>query len=268
MLKKINLLIIFLSFVIQINLFAESQGNPGEVFPVLVQPNKDYTNLTIEIDGSMYELVALPFSKQGQYINVRDRNIYIIEKDFGESRITIQDLSKVTLSDRDAQRAYKESQLIKKAISISSTQFKSNFKFLKPVDGLISSRYGKKRYINGLPRSPHLALDIAAPTGTKIISPEFGKIILVGDFFYSGNYVVVDHGYGLITSYSHLSKVAVKEGQLIDKGQKIGEVGSTGRVTGPHLHWTVYLNQIRINPEILIDKTYLDTLLELNINII
>ena len=65
-----------------------------------------------------------------------------------------------------------------------------------------------------------------------------------------------------------MSKVAVKEGQLIDKGQKIGEVGSTGRVTGPHLHWTVYLNQIRINPEILIDKTYLDTLLELNINII
>ena len=114
MLKKINLFIIFLSFVIQINLFAESQGNPGEVFPLLVQPNKDYTNLTIEIDGSMYELVALPFSKQGQYINVRDRNIYIIEKDFGESRITIQDSSKVTLSDRDAQRAYKESQLIKK----------------------------------------------------------------------------------------------------------------------------------------------------------
>tara|TARA_B100000941_G_scaffold106834_1_gene74713 strand:- start:1111 stop:1896 length:786 start_codon:yes stop_codon:yes gene_type:complete len=260
-LKKINHLIIFLSFVIQINLFAELQGNPGEVFPVLVQPNKDYTNLTLEIDGSVYELVALPFSKQGEYIKVNDKNIYIIEKDFGESRITIQDSSKVTLNDRDAQRAYKESQLIKKAISISSTQFKSNFKFLKPVDGLISSRYGKKRYINDLPRSPHLALDIAAPKGTKIISPEFGKIILIGDFFYSGNYMVIDHGHGLISSYSHLSKVTVKEGQLVDKGQKIGEVGSTGRVTGPHLHWTVYLNQIRINPEILIDENYLDTIL-------
>lgn len=268
MLKKINYLTIFLSLVVQINLYAKLQGNPGEVFPILVKPNIAHKNFTVEIDGSHYELVALPFTKQGEYIEVGDKNIYIIEKDFGESRITIQDSSKVTLSDKDAQRAYKESQLIKKAISISSTQFKSNFKFLKPVDGLISSRYGKKRYINGLPRSPHLALDIAAPTGTKIISPEFGKIILIGDFFYSGNYVVIDHGYGLITSYSHLSKVTVKEGQLIDKGQKIGEVGSTGRVTGPHLHWTVYLNQIRINPEILIDKTYLDTLLELNINII
>jgi len=261
MLKKINYLLISLSFVIQINLHAELHGNPGEVFPILVKPSKAYKNLTVKIDGSEYELVALPFSKQGQYIKIGDKNIYITEKDFGESRITIQDSSKVTLSDKDVQRTYKESQLIKKAISTSSTQFKSNFKFLKPVDGLISSRYGKKRYINGLPRSPHLALDIAAPEGTKIISPGFGKVILIGDFFYSGNYVVIDHGYGLITSYSHLSKVVVKEGQLIDKGQKIGDVGSTGRVTGPHLHWTVYLNQIKINPEIMIDENYLDRIL-------
>ena len=261
MLKKINYLTIFLCLVVQINLHAKLQGNPGEVFPILVKPNIAHKNFTVEIDGSHYELVALPFSKQGEYIEVGDKNIYIIEKDFGESRITIQDSSKVTLSNKDAQRAYKESQLIKKAISKYSTQFKSNFKFLKPVDGLISSRYGKKRYINEFPRSPHLALDIAAPTGTKIISPEFGEIVLIGDFFYSGNYVVIDHGHGLITSYSHLSEVFVKEGQFIDKGQKIGEVGSTGRVTGPHLHWTVYLNQIRINPEIMIDEDYLDSIL-------
>ena len=261
MLKKINYLIIFLCFAVQINLYAELQGNPGEVFPIIVEPNTTYKNFTVEIDGSIYELIALPFAKQGEYIKVGERNIYIVKKDFGESRITIQDSSKVTLSDTDAQRAYKESQQIKKAISTSSTQFKSNFKFLQPVDGLISSRYGKKRYINELPRSPHLALDIAAPAGTKIISPEFGKVILIGDFFYSGNYIVIDHGHGLITSYSHLSKVIVKEGQLIDKGQKIGEVGSTGRVTGPHLHWTVYLNQVRINPEIMLDENYLDRIL-------
>ena len=261
MFKKTNYLLIALSFLIQINLHAKLQGNPGEVFPILAKPNKSYKNLTVEIDGSVYELLPLPFSKQGQYIEIGDKNIYVVEKDFGESRITIQDSSKVTLSDEDAQRAYKESQLIRKAISTSSTQFRSNFKFLKPVDGLISSRYGKKRYINGLPRSPHLALDIAAPTGTKIISPEFGEIVLIGDFFYSGNYIVIDHGHGLITSYSHLSEVFVKEGQFIDKGQKIGEVGSTGRVTGPHLHWTVYLNQIRINPEIMIDENYLGSIL-------
>ena len=247
-------MIIILSSVFQINLYAELQGNPGEVFPVLVKPNKAYKNLTVEIDGSVYELLPLPFSKQGQYIEIGDKNIYVVQKDFGESRITIQDSSKVTLSDKDAQRAYKESQLIKKAISTSSTQFRSNFKFLKPVDGLISSRYGKKRYINGLPRSPHLALDIAAPTGTKIISPEFGEIVLIGDFFYSGNYIVIDHGHGLITSYSHLSEVFVKEGQFIDKGQKIGEVGSTGRSTGPHLDWRINWFSERLDPALFIKK--------------
>ena len=107
MLKKINYLIIFLCFAIQINLFAELQGSPGEVFPVKVEPNTTYKYLTVDIDGSIYELVALPFSKQGEYIKVGGRNIYIVKKDFGESRITIQDSSKVTLSDTDAQRAYK-----------------------------------------------------------------------------------------------------------------------------------------------------------------
>ena len=112
-----------------------------------------------------------------------------------------------------------------------------------------------------MPRSPHLALDIAAPTGTKIISPAKGKIVLIGNFFYAGNYVVIDHGYGLLSSYSHLSSVNVVKNELVNKGHKIGEIGSTGRVTGPHLHWTVYLNKTRVNPELLIKENYLESLL-------
>ena len=79
--------------------------------------------------------------------------------------------------------------------------------------------------------------------------------------FYSGNFIVIDHGRGLISSYSHLSSVSVSEGDILNKGQKIGEVGSTGRVTGPHLHWTVYYEKVRINPESLIKDGYLKTLL-------
>ena len=130
-----------------------------------------------------------------------------------------------------------------------------------PVVGIISSRYGKKRFINDEPRSPHLALDIAAPEGTKIVSPSEGKIILIGNFFYAGNYVIIDHGYGLMSSYSHLSKIDVKVDQIINKGQKIGEVGSTGRVTGPHLHWSVYLDNTRINPESIIKDNFLESIL-------
>ena len=104
-------------------------------------------------------------------------------------------------------------------------------------------------------------MDIAAPEGTPVVSPAKGNIILVGNFFYSGNYIVIDHGYGLLTSYSHLSKVSIEENQIVEKGQKIGAIGSTGRVTGPHLHWTVYFEKIRINPELIIQENFLKKLL-------
>ena len=166
----------------------------------------------------------------------------------------------VNLSKEDSKTAFKESQLISNALKTYSQMHKSKLDFLKPVDGVISSRYGKKRFINDLPRSPHLALDIAAPTGTTIIAPAYGKVILTGNFFYSGNYLILDHGYGLLTSYSHLSMIEVSEGQLVKQGQKIGEVGATGRVTGPHLHWTVYLNGTRINPESIIKENFLESI--------
>ena len=166
----------------------------------------------------------------------------------------------VNLSKEDSERVFKESRLISNALKTYSQIYKSKLDFLKPVDGVISSRYGKKRFINELPRSPHLALDIAAPTGTTIIAPAYGKVILTGNFFYSGNYLILDHGYGLLTSYSHLSVIEVSEGQLVKQGQKIGEVGATGRVTGPHLHWTVYLNGTRINPESIIKENFLESI--------
>jgi len=167
----------------------------------------------------------------------------------------------VNLSKEDSDRAFRESKKIQKALNTFSKILKPDLNFINPVEGVISSRYGKKRFINNQPRSPHLSLDIAAAEGTKIISPSKGKVILVGDFFYAGNYIIIDHGFGLISSYSHLSSVQVSENQLIEKGQKIGEVGSTGRVTGPHLHWTVYLNKVRVNPESILKKNFLESLL-------
>ena len=125
-----------------------------------------------------------------------------------------------------------------------------------------SSRYCKKRFINNSPRSPHLALDIAAPEWSPIIAPAYGKVILTGNFFYGGNYIILDNGYGMLSSYSNLSEILVKKGDILNQSDLIGKVGSTGRVTGPHLHWTVYLNEIRINPESLLKDNYLNTLLE------
>tara|TARA_B100001248_G_scaffold244154_1_gene212974 strand:- start:176 stop:979 length:804 start_codon:yes stop_codon:yes gene_type:complete len=251
------LFLILISFYINSN----NYGDPGEIFAIKVTDQNKSNNLILPIKNSLYKLIPLPFEKQNSIIEVDGYKININHKDFGESRIIIKNNSMVNLSKKDSDRTFKEYQLIQKKLGKFSTSLKPNLEFMLPVVGIISSRYGKKRFINDEPRSPHLALDIAAPEGTKIVSPSEGKIILIGNFFYAGNYVIIDHGYGLMSSYSHLSKIDVKVDQIINKGQKIGEVGSTGRVTGPHLHWTVYLNKIRINPESLTKENYLESLL-------
>ena len=240
---------------------AERFGDPGEIIAIKASSDDIDKYLTVEINESLYKLIPLPFEKQNKSIYVNDEKININQKDFGESRITIKNNSMVNLSKEDSDRAFKESKIIQKALNNYSKFLVPDLNFISPVEGVISSRYGKKRYINNQPRSPHLSLDIAAAEGTKIISPSKGEVILVGDFFYSGNFIVIDHGFGLISTYSHLSSVLVKENEFIKKGQKIGEVGSTGRVTGPHLHWTVYLNKVRINPESIIQENFLESLL-------
>lgn len=216
--------------------------------------------LSKEYKGSEYVIFGVPYSLVENIVNIENNKIVISPKNYGESRINITDSSKVSLSAENQARATKEALLIKGNIGTYSDILLSDLDFKLPVDGIISSKFGKKRYINDMPRSPHMALDIAAPEGTSIFSPSAGKVILVGDFFYGGKYVLLDHGMGLLTSYSHMSRVNVKEGMVIKKGKEIGLVGSSGRVTGPHLHWTVYLNKERVNPELFLNNNIVKTI--------
>lgn len=120
--------------------------------------------------------------------------------------------------------------------------------FIEPTHGRISGRFGSRRVINGQPRSPHSGEDIAAPRGTAVAAMNTGMVSLTIDHFFTGKGVILDHGVGLFSMYFHLAETSVKKGQLVKKGQTIGKVGSTGRATGPHLHWGVRLNGSRINP--------------------
>jgi murein DD-endopeptidase MepM/ murein hydrolase activator NlpD len=254
---------IFFIFFISSELKSEIVIDPGEMVAVKISTCPDLKNKEIffyTFNKIEYAIIPSPFSKNSRIMSGYSVPIKINKKDFGESRITILDVSKVNLSEEDSQRAYKESQLIRDSLKSYSKDIKPSLKFISPVDGIISSRYGKQRYINDQPRSPHLALDIAAAEGTKIIAPAPGKVILIGDFFYSGNYLILDHGFGLLSSYSHMSKIHVNAGDYLNQGDIIGEVGSTGRVTGPHLHWSVYLEKQRINPESLISKNFFEKL--------
>ncbi|WP_321394347.1 M23 family metallopeptidase [Emcibacter sp.] len=119
-----------------------------------------------------------------------------------------------------------------------------------PVKGRISGHFGNHRILNGKPRSPHTGMDIAAPEGTPVVAPWGGRVTLVADLYYTGNTVIIDHGYGVSTVYCHLSSVAVEEGQEIGQGADLGKVGMTGRATGPHLHWGLNWYGERLNPEL------------------
>jgi murein DD-endopeptidase MepM/ murein hydrolase activator NlpD len=127
-----------------------------------------------------------------------------------------------------------------------------SLEFITPVEGRISSPFGKRRILNDQPRSPHSGLDIAAPEGTPIKAAAAGIVRATGDYFFNGNTVLIDHGQGLITMYCHLSKIKVELNATVEQGEVIGLVGQTGRVTGPHLHFSVNLNQARVDPALFI----------------
>ena len=117
-----------------------------------------------------------------------------------------------------------------------------------PLSGRYSSSFGKRRVLNGQPRSPHSGLDIAAPEGTPVESIAAGRVAAVGDYFFNGKTVMVDHGQGLISMYCHLSEIEVAPGEEVTPDSVVGKVGKTGRVTGAHLHLSVSLNNARVDP--------------------
>ena len=122
-------------------------------------------------------------------------------------------------------------------------------KFDWPVPGIISGPFGNQRVLNGKPMEPHFGIDIAAPAGTPIAAPAPARVVLVGpDFYLEGGLTILDHGHGVTTCYLHQSKQTVKVGDMVARGQVIGEVGMTGRATGPHLHWGLNWFQMRLDP--------------------
>ena len=120
--------------------------------------------------------------------------------------------------------------------------------FNQPVAGRVSSVFGQRRVLNGQPRNPHSGLDLAADAGTPIQAPAPATVAMTGDLYFNGKTLFLDHGQGLVTMYCHLSAIAVREGDAVARGQVLGQVGMTGRTTGPHLHWSVSLNGNRVDP--------------------
>jgi murein DD-endopeptidase MepM/ murein hydrolase activator NlpD len=176
----------------------------------------------------------------------------------GARTYTVQHLtvaqSMVELDPETERRANEESARLRTLYRTVSGERMWRDRFLRPVAGdSPGTGFGARRVINGHARAPHSGIDFAAPTGTPVVATNRGRVVLTAHFFFPGRLVIVDHGLGLHTAYFHLDTIAVTEGQLVARGETLGTVGMTGRVTGPHLHFAAQVGTARIDPAVLLE---------------
>lgn len=170
---------------------------------------------------------------------------------YAEQRLSVApkhvELTPENLARHERERAHQA-----EVIATVSAPPPATLRLRQPVPGPRSSSFGLRRVFNGQSRNPHSGMDIAAPVGTPVVAPLAGRVADVGDYFFNGGTVWLDHGGGLLTMYCHLSAVHVKVGDLVRAGDRIADVGATGRVTGPHLHWSVSLNRAMVDPALFL----------------
>lgn len=181
------------------------------------------------------------------------RQIRVGSYPYEVQHINLQDDSQVNLSAEDLARVQRENRKIGALWSLESPR-RFELPLSPPLDPLPpSGRFGARRFFNDQPRSPHSGADFKAQAGTSVKASAEGIVALIGDFFFSGKSVFVDHGDGLISMCFHLSEIAVEEGAWVNRGDLLGRVGATGRATGPHLHFGVRWHQARIDPRLLLE---------------
>lgn len=249
---------------------------PGEVIRVAIQEKQPLSRVRIEFSGKIYNLkkhvaptqwmtligldldmepgiyfMNLTFLYQGGKIEKYKEAVKVEPKEFPVKHLWV-DEKYVTPPAEVIERIQVESALVSSLYKIYSQEWYGDGKFIVPCTGKASPNFGERRFFNEKPRSPHSGVDISAITGTPVHASNSGKVLLATNLYYSGNTVIIDHGLGVISMYCHFSKIDVERGQFVNKGDKIGEVGATGRVTGPHLHWGIKVLNSRVDPFSLI----------------
>ncbi len=179
----------------------------------------------------------------------------VADRDFDVQRIDGLPPDKVEPRTPEQQRAVEES-WVKKRAAFETAAAGDGYAhgFIAAVDGITSGAWGRQRILNGEPKSPHGGWDIAADAGTPIVAPAAGVVTLADpDLYFEGGSIFLDHGNGLVSVMIHMSKIDVEAGQRVERGEKIGEVGSTGRTTGPHLHWGLkWRDKFYLDPELAV----------------
>jgi peptidase M23-like protein len=213
-------------------------GNPGKWQAVV--------GIGLDVEAGIHKLQI-----ESDGISMR-KTFEVSDKQYETQHIEIKDDSKVNPGKLDMERITREGTLIEAAKSNWRDEDPDSLELILPVQGPYSSPFGLRRFFNKQARKPHAGLDIAAAEGTPIKAAAAGKIINTGDYFFNGLTVFIDHGQGMITMYCHLSTVLVNEEDKVSRNDIIGRVGKTGRATGAHLHWSVILNQVMVDPQLFL----------------
>ncbi len=177
--------------------------------------------------------------------------IEVAPKHYAEQHLKVKP-GQVELSPEDLARYERERAHLERVRRTFSETPPATLRLVQPVPGPRSSSFGLRRFFNGQPRSPHNGMDIAAAQGTPVVAAAAGKVLDADDYFFSGQTLTLDHGQGLLTLYAHLSRVDTRVGATVAAAAPIGKVGATGRVTGPHLHFSVYLNTVAVDPALFL----------------
>ena len=181
------------------------------------------------------------------------RQVTVVDKKYLTQHLTVP-TDQADLPPEQLARYEKEREHLRRVLRTFTERGPASLALVQPVDGPRSGSFGLRRIINGAARSPHSGMDIAAPAGTPIAAPRAGRVIDAGEYLFLGRTLVLDHGQGMLTLYAHLSAIHVARGDPVAAGATIGAVGMTGRATGPHLHFSVYLNATSVDPAIFLPQ--------------
>lgn len=245
---------------------------PGEIIKLTVKSNSSIMKAQFNFGGKKYPLgegrkdseyfafMGLDLAqKPGTYTifvsilyeegthQTINKEILVSKKEFPVENLWVEP-EYVTPPPEILERIKRESQLLNTVYEVYTSQWWGKGNFIVPCSGKINYNFGKRRIFNNIPRSPHGGVDISSPAGTPVRASNSGEVVLANDLYFAGKTVIINHGLGVFTVYCHFSKMEVESEEWVEKGTIIGEVGSTGRVTGSHLHWGVKVRGKRVDP--------------------
>ena len=213
-----------------------------------------FMGLDLGLEPGSYEMEIFIDKALGEREYIK-KQISVLAKEFPLKKLWV-DEKFVTPPPEFHERIRREGEILKVIYGIRTDQWLGKGFFILPSSGKAMPNFGERRIFNNKPRSSHKGIDIKVPYGTPVKASNSGRVVLASDLYFAGKTVIIDHGMSVFTMYCHFSKIRVKRGKLVEKGEIIGEIGATGRVTGPHLHWGVKVSGISVDPFSILSLTF------------